>query len=221
MPNAIYPGSFDPITLGHLDIIRRMQPILGEITILISQNPSKQALFSGEERRDLAEKALKGIPGVTVAIHEGLTVDYIRQVGARVIIRGLRAVSDYEYELVMANMNKKLAPTIETMIVFASPEFYYISSHTVKEVAMNGGKVADLVPAHVARALREKFSKRVADLKTRQVQAKIARKAQLEAKAAPKAALKTTSVKATSKSTVKMSSKKAAQSNSKSHRRTT
>ena len=103
------------------------------------------------------ESALEGIPGVTVALHEGLTVDYMRATGARVIIRGLRAVQDFEYELVMANMNKKLAPGIETMIVFASPEFYYVASSTVKEVALHGGSVKGLVPNAVASALVKKF----------------------------------------------------------------
>jgi pantetheine-phosphate adenylyltransferase len=157
MPNAIYPGSFDPMTLGHVDIVKRVQSILGEMTILISQHPTKKTLFSAEERKALAEKALKGIPGITVAIHQGLTVDYAREVGARVIVRGLRAVTDFEYELVMANMNKKLAPGIETMIVFASPEFYYVASNTVKEVAMHGGSVKGLVPPVVEKALQEKF----------------------------------------------------------------
>jgi pantetheine-phosphate adenylyltransferase len=168
MAVGIYPGSFDPITSGHLDIIRRVQPILGEVTLLISQNSKKQYLFSIEERMNLAKQALQGIPGVTVAVHEGLTVDYAKEVGARVIIRGLRAVSDYEYELVMANMNKKLAPSVETMIVFASPEFYYVSSNTVKEVCQNGGSVKDLVPTVVENALTMKYADRVAELRARQ-----------------------------------------------------
>lgn len=155
---AIYPGSFDPITLGHLDILRRVQPILGEITLLISRNPSKQSLFTAEERKLLAENALQGMKGITVDTHEGLTVDYMREKGANVIVRGLRAVSDYEYELVMANMNRKLAPNVETMIVFASPEFYYVSSNTVKEVSLNGGSVKDLVPPNVDEALKAKYA---------------------------------------------------------------
>jgi pantetheine-phosphate adenylyltransferase len=158
MPTAVYPGSFDPITLGHVDIIRRIQPILGEITVLISQHPTKQGLFTVEERKKLCEASLKSIPGVKVAVHQGLTVDYMREAGARVIIRGLRAVTDFEYELVMANMNKKLAPGIETMIVFASPEFYYVASSTVKEVAMHGGLVPGLVPPIVEKAMKEKFA---------------------------------------------------------------
>ena len=160
MAKAIYPGSFDPITLGHLDIIRRIQPILGEVTVLISQHSAKKYLFPAAERKLLAEKALRGIKGVDVQVHEGLTVDYAREVGARVMVRGLRAVTDFEYELVMANMNKKLAPGIETMIVFAAPEFYYVASSTVKEVAMHGGSVKGLVPPVVERALREKFGPR-------------------------------------------------------------
>jgi pantetheine-phosphate adenylyltransferase len=158
MPTAVYPGSFDPITLGHVDIIRRIQPILGEITVLISQHPTKPGLFSAEERKRLCEAALKNVPGVTVDVHQGLTVDYMREVGARVIVRGLRAVTDFEYELVMANMNKKLAPGIETMIVFASPEFYYVASSTVKEVALHGGSVEGLVPPVVEKALKSKFA---------------------------------------------------------------
>lgn len=168
MAHAVYPGSFDPLTLGHIDIIRRIQPILGEITLLISSNPSKKSLFTPEERKLLAEEALGDLKGVTVAVHEGLTVDYLKDAGARVIVRGLRAVSDYEYELVMANMNKKLSPNVETMIVFASPEFYYVSSNTVKEVAMNGGSVKDLVPPNVAKALTTKFADHLSRLRERQ-----------------------------------------------------
>jgi pantetheine-phosphate adenylyltransferase len=165
MSRAIYPGSFDPITLGHVDIIKRIQPILGEITLLVSQHSAKKYLFSIDERMALAENAVRGLLGVSVASHEGLTVDYLKATGAQIIVRGLRAVSDYEYELVMANMNKKLAPQIETMIVFASPEFYYISSTTVKEVAMNGGSVKDLVPPDVEKALIQKCAANVARIR--------------------------------------------------------
>lgn len=154
---AIYPGSFDPITMGHVDIIRRLQPILGEIVVLVSKSSKKQALFDVEERRQMAEEAVRGLPGVTVDVHDGLTVDYAKSVGAGVIMRGLRAVTDFEYEMVMANMNKKLSPEIETMIVFASLEFYYVSSSTVKEVATHGGSVKGLVLPHVEEALRRKF----------------------------------------------------------------
>jgi pantetheine-phosphate adenylyltransferase len=197
MAMAVYPGSFDPITLGHIDIIRRIQPILGEITLVISNSSTKKSLFTADERKHLAEKALKGVPGVTVAVHEGLTVDYVKGLKARVIVRGLRAVSDYEYELVMANMNKKLAPNVETMIVFASPEFYYVSSNTVKEVAMNGGSVKNLVPPNVARALREKFAGHLGKLRERQKAsaAKPVIATKTTAKVAPKAAPKVTTTK--------------------------
>ncbi len=156
MALTIYPGSFDPITLGHIDIIKRIQPILGQVRLLIAHHSAKKYLFTAEERKQLAEEALAGVPGVSVAIHDGLTVDYARKAGAKVIIRGLRAVTDFEYELVMANMNKKLNPEIETMIVFAAPEFYYIASSTVKEVAMHGGSVKGLVSKGVERALKAK-----------------------------------------------------------------
>jgi pantetheine-phosphate adenylyltransferase len=159
---AVYPGSFDPITNGHCDIIRRIQPIVGEITVLVANSPRKNYLFSPQERMALAREALKDIPGVTVECFDGLTVDYMKKTGARVIIRGLRAVSDFEYELVMANMNKKLAPGVETMLVFASPEFYYVSSNTVKEVAMHGGSVRDLVPEAVINALTAKLAEQKA-----------------------------------------------------------
>ena len=154
---AVYPGSFDPITNGHRDILARMAPSFDKVVLLISSNRSKNGLFTLEERAELARQSLKDIPGVEVDIHGGLTVDYVKKIGAGVILRGLRAVTDFEYELVMANMNKKLAPDIETMIVFASPEFYYISSNTVKEVALHGGKVSDLVPKVVEQALISKF----------------------------------------------------------------
>ncbi len=159
LPAAVYPGSFDPITLGHCDIIRRIQKIYGNVTVLISQSTRKNYLFTAEERKKLAEGALKEIPNVKVEIHDGLTIDYVKANNAQVIVRGLRAVSDFEYEFVMANMNKKLNPEVETMIVFASPEYYYISSNTVKEVAMYGGPVKDLVTPNVEAALKQKYSK--------------------------------------------------------------
>ncbi len=163
MPNthavAVYPGSFDPITLGHCDIIRRIQKIFGNVTVLVSQSTRKNYLFTAEERKQLAQDALKDIPNVKVDIHDGLTIDYVRANKAQCIVRGLRAVSDFEYEFVMANMNKKLNPDIETLIVFASPEYYYISSNTVKEVAMHGGPVKDLVTPNVEAALKQKYSK--------------------------------------------------------------
>ncbi len=159
LKTVVYPGSFDPITKGHCDIIRRIQPLFGQVVVLISNSQRKNYLFSAEERKILAGDALKGIPNVKIEIHQGLTVDYLHKNNLTVMVRGLRAVSDFENELAMANMNKKLAPDIETMIVFSSPEHYYISSHMVKEVALNNGAIHDLVTPNVAKALMKKNSK--------------------------------------------------------------
>lgn len=156
---AVYPGSFDPITMGHVDIINRISPLYGQVIILIAQSSQKQSLFTAEERKTLIEKSLSHLKNIKVDIFEGLTVDYMKRVNAQVIVRGLRAVVDFEYEMTMANMNKKLAPEIETLLVFASPEYYYISSRGVKEVAINGGALKDLVPDTVIQALAEKIKK--------------------------------------------------------------
>ncbi len=156
MKAVVYPGSFDPITKGHCDIIKRIQPIFGAVIVLISNSPRKNYLFSAKERKTHAEEALREVPNVTVEIHQGLTIDYLRKNKLTVLVRGLRAVSDFENELAMANMNKKLAPEIETMIVFSSPEHYYISSHMVKEVALHRGDVRALVTPNVEMALKKK-----------------------------------------------------------------
>ncbi len=156
---AVYPGSFDPITLGHIDIIQRISLIYDQTVVLISQSPNKPSLFSVGERKVLIEACLNKIKNVKVDIHEGLTVDYMRQKNAKVIVRGLRAVVDFEYELTMANMNKMLAPDIETLLVFADPKYYFISSRGVKEVAQHGGSLQGLVPDLVAEALIKKMKR--------------------------------------------------------------
>lgn len=157
MKKAVYPGSFDPITLGHIDIIQRVAPHFDELIVLISKSASKTELFSVEERKALAQKALTGLPQVKVESSEGLTVNFARQVGAKVIVRGLRAVVDFEYETSMANMNRKLAPEIETLLIFASPEYYFISSRGVKEVARNHGPLDGMVSPFVAQALYDRL----------------------------------------------------------------
>lgn len=154
---AVYPGSFDPITLGHVDIIQRISHLYDETVVLISQSPSKPGLFTPEERKELIEKSLTHFKNVRVDIHEGLTVDYVKDHKADVIVRGLRAVVDFEYELTMANMNKMLAPNIETLLVFADPKYYFISSRGVKEVAQHGGALKGLVTDVVAEALLKKI----------------------------------------------------------------
>ncbi len=154
---AVYPGSFDPIHQGHVDIIERMAPVFDKVIILIAQSSQKNSFFSAAERKLMIEKSLKHLSNVEVDMFAGLTVDYMKQNNAQIIVRGLRAVVDFEYEMTMASMNKKLAPQIETMLVFAKPEYYYISSRGVKEVAVNGGNLDGLVPDHVSRSLAEKL----------------------------------------------------------------
>lgn len=157
---AVYPGSFDPITMGHVDIIHRLATTFDKLIILIAQSSQKSSLFTAEERKALIEKAIGPVPNVRVDIFEGLTVDYMRKNGAQVIVRGLRAVVDFEYEMTMASINQKIAPDIETMLVFARPEYYYISSRGVKELAMNGGALKDLVPDCVVDPLMRKLGKK-------------------------------------------------------------
>lgn len=153
MTKAIYPGSFDPITLGHLDIIQRIHSRFSELVVVVANNRDKKYMFSLEEREKLIRDNLQGLKGVTIDTCEGLIVDYARQVNAQVIVRGLRAISDFEYEFAMANMNRQLNPEIETMIVFTRPEFSFVASRMVKEVAHHGAELGHLVPRNVADAL--------------------------------------------------------------------
>lgn len=157
MAKAVYPGSFDPITLGHIDIIKRVSPFFDGLTVLISNAQAKQYMFSAGERKSMVEAELQDLKGVNVELHDGLTVDYLKKHGSRVIIRGIRAVSDFEHELVMANMNRKLAPDIETMVVFASPQYHFVASRIIKEIAAHKGNLEGLVPAGVIEALQRKL----------------------------------------------------------------
>lgn len=154
---AVYPGSFDPITLGHIDIIKRISKLYDQVIVLVSKSNDKGALFSVNERVQLIEAELGKIKNVKVDSFSGLTVDYVRQAKAQVIVRGLRAVVDFEYELSMGNINKKLAPEIETILVFANPEYYFVSSRMVKEVAKNKGQLKSLVSEKVGKALQKKM----------------------------------------------------------------
>ncbi len=156
---AVYPGSFDPITVGHIDIIHRISKVFDRTTILVSQSSLKAALFTAEERRDLIKACLGPLKNVDVDVFDGLTVDYVRKHKAHVIVRGLRAVVDFEYEMTMASINQKIAPEIETMLVFARPEYYYVSSRGVKELAMNGAPLKDLVPDAVVTPLLKKLGR--------------------------------------------------------------
>jgi pantetheine-phosphate adenylyltransferase len=154
---AIYPGSFDPITNGHLDLIQRGLKIFDEIIVAIAVNPVKQPLFTIEERVDLIREVLKDQPGVRIDHFTGLLVDFVRRQNTNVILRGLRAVSDFDYEFQLALMNRRLAPEIETIFLMTSLKWVFLSSSILKEAVSLGGVVEDIVPPVVFRRLQEKF----------------------------------------------------------------
>jgi pantetheine-phosphate adenylyltransferase len=154
---AIYPGSFDPPTNGHLDLIERGSKIFDELVVAILRNPEKDPLFSVAERRNMLEAMTSGLDNVSVETFDGLTVEYAMTVGASAVLRGIRAISDYEYELQMALMNRKLQPSLETVFMMPAEQYSYISSRLVREVAQLGGNIDCLVPELVAQKLREKM----------------------------------------------------------------
>lgn len=157
MIHAVYPGSFDPITYGHLDIIQRGTKIFDKITIAVLINISKQSLFTIEERMDLIKEATKDMKNVEVDSFDGLLVDYMERHDGNTIVKGLRAVSDFEYELQMASINRKLNSNIETFFMMTNNNYSYLSSSIVKDVAEHNGDVSDLVPKIVVQALKEKY----------------------------------------------------------------
>jgi pantetheine-phosphate adenylyltransferase len=158
MITAVYPGTFDPLTCGHMDIIERAAALVDKLIVGIYENPAKQPFFSLEQRVRLVEEAVTGLPNVQVRAFKGLTVDFIRQIGGKAMVRGLRANSDFEREFEMALMNRKLAPDIELLCLMTSSQYQFLSSSLIKEVAQLGGCLEGMVPEHVAVALREKFS---------------------------------------------------------------
>jgi pantetheine-phosphate adenylyltransferase len=156
---ALYAGTFDPITNGHINIIERSVDVFGEVIVAVTDNPTKDGpVFTLKERLELVREAVGSIPGVEVMSFNGLTVEFARKVGANVIIRGLRAVSDFDDEFAMALANRDMAPEIDTVFLMTAQEFFYISSSRVKELAELGGDVGNFVPPSVAKALYRKFS---------------------------------------------------------------
>lgn len=160
MRRAVYPGSFDPVTYGHLDVIERAARLFDEVLVAVAVNNAKSGFFSFEQRIELLEEALVDYPNVKVTRFDGLLVEYARASEACVIIRGLRAISDFEFEFQMALMNRKLEGRIETMFLMPKEEYTYISSRIVKEIAGLGGSVSAFVPPNVEVALKERFRAR-------------------------------------------------------------
>lgn len=155
---AVCPGSFDPVTYGHLDIIHRASEVFDKVIVAVLKNASKSPLFTIQERMELLIEVTKDIPNVEVDGFEDLLVNYIQQKNAHVIVKGLRAVSDFEYELQMASVNRKLSDKIETFFMMSSTQYSYLSSSIVKQIAMFGGPISDLVPEQVEKALRSKYA---------------------------------------------------------------
>ncbi|MFL2547532.1 MAG: pantetheine-phosphate adenylyltransferase [Candidatus Rariloculaceae bacterium] len=156
---AMYPGTFDPITRGHEDLVRRAAVLFDEVVIAIAASPDKTPLFSVEERVALASEVLDGIPGVSVTGYQGLTVDFARERQLQVIVRGLRAVSDFEYEFQLATMNRHLTDQVETVFLTPTEEYNFVSSTLVREIAKLGGDITPFVHPNVAQSLKSKFGK--------------------------------------------------------------
>ena len=157
---AVYPGSFDPVTFGHLDILTRGLELFDTVIIAIAYNIEKQGLFTFEERKDLIQQSINGNKNVIIDSFDGLLIDYVKKVNARFVIRGLRAMSDFEYEFQMASINRTLNPGMDTLFMMTSKDYFFISSRTIKEVAAFHGSVSSFVPAPVERRLKEIFEKR-------------------------------------------------------------
>ncbi|TFG83311.1 MAG: pantetheine-phosphate adenylyltransferase [Erysipelotrichales bacterium] len=159
MTRAIYPGSFDPITFGHLDVIRRAASLFDALDVVVMHNPNSEATFTIEERLEMLRLVCVKFPNITVHARNGLAVDAARGFGANVLIRGIRAVMDFEYELQQATANMILAPDIETLFLLTKPEYSFLSSSTVKQIALNKGDLTRFVPPEIIASVRHKFDK--------------------------------------------------------------
>jgi pantetheine-phosphate adenylyltransferase len=160
MKIGVYPGTFDPITNGHIDIIRRSLQVFDKVIVAVAPNPKKKPIFDIRERVEMIRESTKDIPNVEIEIFEGLLAEYMKRKGAHAIIRGLRAISDFEHEFMMALINRKLDGNVETVFLMPSEEYSYVTSSAIKEVASYGGVVKDLVPPIVARRLQDHFKKK-------------------------------------------------------------
>jgi pantetheine-phosphate adenylyltransferase len=160
MLRAIYPGTFDPPTLGHIDLVERGSKMVDELVVAVLDNPAKDTLFSAEDRVRMLEECLEGIPKVRIGRFTGLLVDYARKCDCQAVLRGLRAVSDFEYEFQMALMNRRLAPDLETLFLMPNEEHVFVSSRIAREVAMFGGDLSTLVPEKVIGRLETYFGKK-------------------------------------------------------------
>lgn len=157
MVSAIYPGSFDPVTRGHLDLIARALPLFDQLTVAVAINRSKTPTFSPEERIEMLREVLPEDPRLTVTTFRGLVVDFCRERGITAILRGVRTVSDFEYEYQMALTNRHLSPAVETVFVMPSVEYSFVSSSLIKEIVKNGGSIGQFLPPEVERRLRDRL----------------------------------------------------------------
>ncbi|MDH7568067.1 MAG: pantetheine-phosphate adenylyltransferase [Armatimonadota bacterium] len=160
---AIYPGTFDPVTNGHLDVIERAAAVFGEVVVAVAVNPDKSPTFSLEERVAMVRESCRHLPNVQVASIPGLLVDFAREIGAKVIVKGLRAVSDFEFEFQMAQANRKLNPEVETVFLTTASQYSFLSSSMVKQIAELGGDVSEFLPEPVQQRFRERRARGEAD----------------------------------------------------------
>ena len=160
MPNVVYPGSFDPISHGHIDLVERGLKVFSELTVAVAHNEGKGPLFTMAERVEMVREVLRDVPNVKIDSYDGMTVDYVRSAGASMILRGIRTISDFEYEFQMALTNRHFADDVEMVFMMTSSKYSYLSSHFIKEIAALGGDVSAFVPPFVEERLKEKLLKR-------------------------------------------------------------